>query len=316
MGIIIAELCQNHLGSRKTMQKMIEAAAVAGADYVKTQSIRAEFLSHRPRFDKGVVENGITKVIKRPYLKEYERLCLLDIDMDDHRWFIKQCHDMGVKAMTTVFTRGVVDELAEMDWDAIKVASYDCASFPLLRDLKNRFKKLFISTGATYDDEIEEAASILQGVDFTFLHCVTIYPTPLNKLDLSRIDYLRKFSPTVGFSDHTLVSRDGIKAAAGALYYGAEVIERHFTILEKDQTKDGPVSITPALLKELTNISNMEKEELKKYLDIRVPEFETMLGNSQRELSTEELLNRDYYRGRFVTKVSDEKNTYNWEEYS
>ena len=145
MGIIIAELCQNHLGSRKTMQKMIEAAAVAGADYVKTQSIRAEFLSHRPRFDKGVVKNGITKVIKRPYLKEYERLCLLDIDMDDHRWFIKQCHDMGVKAMTTVFTRGVVDELAEMDWDAIKVASYDCASFPLLRDLKNRFKKLFIS---------------------------------------------------------------------------------------------------------------------------------------------------------------------------
>ena len=123
------------------MQKMIEAAAVAGADYVKTQSIRAEFLSHRPRFDKGVVENGITKVIKRPYLKEYERLCLLDINMDDHRWFIKQCHDMGVKAMTTVFTRGVVDELAEMDWDAIKVASYDCASFPLLRDLKKKFGK-------------------------------------------------------------------------------------------------------------------------------------------------------------------------------
>ncbi len=314
MGTIIAELCQNHLGDRATMRKMIQAAAEAGADYVKTQTIRAEFLAHRPRFDEGVVENGVTKVIKRPYQAEYERLRLLDIDMDDHRWFVEQCHEAGVKAMTTVFTRGVVDELAAMDWDAVKVASYDCASFPLLRDLKSRFKKLFVSTGATYDEEIEEAASILKGSDFTFLHCVTIYPTPLDKLDLSRIDYLRQFSPTVGFSDHTLVSRDGIKAAAGALHYGAEVIERHFTILKVDQTKDGPVSITPALLKELAGISRMGREELKGYVEANIPEYETMLGNSQRELSAEELLNRDYYRGRFATKTSDEKIIYNWEE--
>ena len=314
MGNIIAELCQNHLGDRATMRKMIQAAADAGADYVKTQTIRAEFLTHRSRFDEGVVENGVTKVIKRPYQAEYERLRLLDIDMDDHRWFIEQCHEAGVKAMTTVFTRGVVDELAAMDWDAVKVASYDCASFPLLNDLKSRFKKLFVSTGATYDEEIEKAASILKGADFTFLHCVTIYPPPLDKLDLSRIDYLRKFSPVVGFSDHTLVSRDGIKAAAAALYYGAEVIERHFTILDADQTKDGPVSITPALLEELVGVARMGREELKEYIDAMVPEFETMIGSSQRELSAEELLNRDYYRGRFATKTSDEKTIFNWEE--
>jgi len=314
MGTIIAELCQNHLGDRETMRKMIQAAADAGADYVKTQTIRAEFLAHRPRFDEGVIENGITKVIKRPYQAEYERLSLLDIDMDDHRWFIEQCHEAGVKAMTTVFTRGVVDELAAMDWDAVKVASYDCASFPLLNDLKSSFKKLFVSTGATYDGEIEKAAGILKGSDFTFLHCVTIYPTPLDKLDLSRIDYLRQFSPTVGFSDHTLVSRDGIKAAAAAFHYGAEVVERHFTILEADQTKDGPVSITPALLKELAGIARMGQEELKEYIDTKVPEFETMIGSSRRELSAEELLNRDYYRGRFATKTPDEKIIYNWEE--
>jgi len=314
MGTIIAELCQNHKGDREILQKMIQAAADAGADYVKTQTIRAEFLAHRPRFDEGVVENGVTKVIKRPYQAEYERLRLLDIDMDDHRWFIKQCHEAGVKAMTTIFTRGEVEELAEMEWDAIKVASYDCASFPLLRDLKSRFKKLFVSTGATYDGEIEQAASILQGVDFTFLHCVTVYPTPLDRLDLSRIDYLRQFSPEVGFSDHTLVARDGVKAAAAALYFGAEVIERHFTIMEADQTKDGPVSITPELLKELVGYSNMTQEDLKKHVEANIPEYETMLGNSQRELSAEELLNRDYYRGRFATKAPDGKIIYNWEE--
>tara|TARA_Y100001960_G_C14778349_1_gene884782 strand:- start:6 stop:950 length:945 start_codon:yes stop_codon:yes gene_type:complete len=314
MGTLIAELCQNHKGDRETLRKLIQAAAEAGADYVKTQTIRAEFLAHRPRFDEGVVKNGVTKVIKRPYKEEFERLHLLDIDMDDHRWFIRQCHAMGVKAMTTVFTRGVVDELATMDWDAIKVASYDCASFPLLRDLKSRFKKIFVSTGATYDKEIEKAAEILQGTDFTFLHCVTIYPTPLDKLDLARIDYLRQFSKKVGFSDHTLVSRDGIKAAVAALYYGAEVIERHFTILESDQTKDGPVSITPGLLKELKGYSRKKRKDLEEYIEINVPDYATMIGTKQRNLSDEELLNRDYYRGRFVTKTPGGGTLYNWEE--
>lgn len=314
MGTIIAELCQNHKGDREIMRKMIHAAAEAGADYAKIQTIRAEFLAHRPRFDEGVVENGLTKVIKRPYQVEFERLSLLDIGMDDHRWFVEECRAAGIKSMTTAFTRGVVDELAAMDWDAVKVASYDCASFPLLRDLKNRFKKIFVSTGATYDEEIEQAAGILEGSDFVFLHCVTIYPTPLDKLDLSRIDSLKQFSPGVGFSDHTLVARDGIKAAAAALYYGAETIERHFTILDADQTKDGPVSITPALLKELVALSRMTREELKGYIEANVPEYETMLGNSRRKLSAEELLNRDYYRGRFATKTPDGKTIYNWEE--
>ena len=117
MGTIIAELCQNHQGNREVMRKMINAAAEAGVDYVKTQTIRAEFLSHRPRFDEGVVEGGVTRVIKRPYQAEYERLRLLDIDMGDHHWFVEQCHRAGVKAMTTIFTRGVVDELSAMDWE-------------------------------------------------------------------------------------------------------------------------------------------------------------------------------------------------------
>lgn len=314
MATIIAELCQNHQGDRKLLKDMIQAAAESGADYVKIQTIRAEFLTHRPRFDEGKIENSITKVIKRPYKAEYKRLRLLDIDMDDHRWFIDQCHHAGVKAMTTVFTRGVIEELETMGWDAIKVASYDCASFPLLIDLKSRFKKLFVSTGATFNEEVKKAAKILQDTDVTFLHCVTIYPTPLKLLDLSRINYLKKFSKKVGFSDHTLVSRDGIKAAAAAIHFGAKVIERHFTILKADETKDGPVSITPKLLKDLVKVSQMKNDDLNAYIKENVPEYDVMIGNSQRKLSAEELLNRDYYRGRFATKTKDGATVYNWED--
>ena len=39
-----------------------------------------------------------------------------------------------------------------------------------------------------------------------------------------------------------------------------------------------------------------------------------MLGNEKRELSSEELLNRDYYRGRFASKDKNGNIIYNWEE--
>jgi hypothetical protein len=33
-------------------------------------------------------------------------------------------------------------------------------------------------------------------------------------------------------------------------------------------------------------------------------------------LPTKELLNRDYYRGRFAIKTLDQKSIFNWEDYS
>jgi len=44
-----------------------------------------------------------------------------------------------------------------------------------------------------------------------------------------------------------------------------------------------------------------------------IPEWQTMLGVPQRELSHKEMLNRDYYRGRFASYASEEW-IYNWEE--
>ena len=150
--------------------------------------------------------------------------------------------------------------------DAVKVASYDCASYPLLKDLKAKFKHLFVSTGATYEDEVEKAAQVLTGTSFSFLHCVTIYPTPLNELHLARMQYLRQFTPSVGFSDHTLVERDGIKASVVALHLGADLVERHFTTLPPDKTKDGPVSINPSQLKTLCGLAHGSADDRNVYV--------------------------------------------------
>lgn len=313
MAKIIAEFCQNHKGDRLILKEMIWAAAETGADYAKIQSIRADELTYRERFEEGVVEDGRARAIKRPYQPEYNRLKPIDLSWDTHAWFIEECNRAHIKPLTTVFTRAAIPKVAALPWNEVKVASYDCASYPLLRELKARFAHLYVSTGATHDEEIEQAAKTLDGHSFTFLHCVTIYPTPLDEMHLARMDFLKNFTPSVGFSDHSLVSRDGIKASIVAISRGADVVERHFTILSPDQTKDGPVSLNPDLLRQLVAFARMPQYEIRKCVECEIPEASVMIGKEHRELSESELLNRDYYRGRFAGRTN-QGFVYNWED--
>lgn len=313
MATIIAELCQNHNGDEAILNEMVAAAAEAGADYAKIQSMLADNLTYRERFETGRWEDDRQTAIKRPYQAEYDRLKPMDLDDDTHHRYIEKCRAAGIKPLTTAFSRSRIPFLATLGLDAVKVASYDCASEPFLRELKPHFPHLYVSTGATFDSEIERAAEILVDHSFSFLHCVTIYPTPLDEMHLARLNYLRRFTPSVGLSDHSDVDRDGIKASAVALLLGADVIERHFTVLPRDETRDGPVSINPDQLAELVTLAKMDRNQLKDYVKREVGDFGMMIGSGHRDLTQAELMNRDYYRGRFASKVDGEV-IYNWDE--
>lgn len=321
MAKIIVEVCQNHNGDRSLLRDMIHVAAENGADIIKGQIIFSEDVTPRERFDEGFTEhNGVAKTIKRPYQVEVERLRGLDLTEDDYRFFVEEVKRAGLTPMLTVFSRRRIPFAASLPWPEekfVKVASYDCASHPMIAELASNFDRLIISTGATFDDEIQKTAAMLleRKKKFALLHCVTSYPNTLQMANLARMEWLRQFTAEVGWSDHTLVSRDGIKAAKVALMRGADYIERHFTILPADKTKDGPVSITPALLKELSSFAKLSREEQREIIEKEIPDWKIMLGHPQREMTHTEMLNRDYYRGRFASFVNNEW-IYNWEEKS
>ena len=312
--IIIAECCQNHNGNLDILKKQIHTAAENGANYVKIQAIRSKELTHRVIFDDGVIDdNGKVLAIKRPYESEKERLKKLDLTLENEAWFVRECNSAGVASMTTAFTISAVREIKDLGYEAIKIASYDCASYPLIREVKKYWNNIFVSTGATYDDEITKTAEILSGSNFHFLHCITLYPTPMEDLHLNRMSFLRRFTNNVGYSDHTNVESTNLYASKIALALGATCIERHFTILEKDETKDGPVSIKPYQLKELSDFAKLSRFDMMSVIKKEYPDWQKTLGSFSRELSDKEKLNRDYFRGRFASIVS-EKYIYNWEE--
>lgn len=314
---IIVEICQNHNGDRNILRDLIWSAKENGADIVKGQIIFSEDLPKRERFEEGVVEhNGVIKAIKRPYEAEFERLKKLDLAESDYHFFVEEAKRAGIMPMFTVFSRNRILFASNLSLPEkiVKVASYDCASHKMIEELSDNFDNLIISTGATFDGEIQKTAEILKNKNknFSFLHCVTSYPNTLAMTNLSRMDWLRQFADNVGWSDHTLVERDGIKASKTALMLGADFIERHYTILPKDKTKDGPISIGPSQLHELADFAKLEKKEQKEIVEKEVPEWRVMLGQTQRELTHTEMLNRDYYRGRFASFVNN-KWIFNWE---
>ena len=134
----------------------------------------------------------------------------------------------------------------------------------MLREVKNKFRNIIVSTGATYDNEIDKTSKILKNKNYSFLHCVTIYPTPLNQLHLKRINYLKRYTKKVGFSDHSIgYGSNRNLASLFAMYNGAKMIERHIRILDKKDTKDGKVSIEPKDIYLIKKFSLLTKKDRK-----------------------------------------------------
>lgn len=321
MAKIIVEICQNHSGNRAILKELIHAAKENGADIVKGQVIFSEDLTRRERFEEGFIEaNGVRKAIKRPYGAEYNRLKGLDLTEEDYRFFVEEAKRIGIVPMLTVFSRKRIPFTASLPWGKeryVKVASYDCGSTPLIQELADHFDHLIISTGATFDGEIEKTAALLtaRNKTFSFLHCITSYPNTLAMANLARMKWLQQYAGAVGWSDHTLVARDGLTASKVALMIGAEYIERHFTTLPHDKTKDGPVSINSAQLKELSAFAKLSNEEQRARVEKEIPEWRTLLGSKDRDMTHIEMLNRDYYRGRFASFVRNMR-IHNWDDAS
>ncbi len=316
----IAELCQNHLGKIENIEKMVEECAFYGAKIIKLQYILSKNLAYRPEFDFGLKNKKKIIIIKRPFKNESKRLKKLELSDNEIKKFIKICEKNKVEPSITCFARENIQRLKDLGFGTIKIASYDCGSFQFIREISNKFKNLIISTGATYDSEIKKTFEILdrKKKNFSFLHCVTIYPTPFKHLNLDRIKYLKKYTSNVGYSDHSS-SKGNLRniASMAAIYFGAKIIERHIRILDIQDTKDGPVSIQPKDIGEIIKFSKLVKNDQRDYLKDKGLNFNLIKGKQIRSLSNEELLNRDYYRGRFVSfSKKNKRQIFNWDETS
>ena len=266
---IITELCQNHNGDISIVKDMVEQAKLGGADICKIQSIKADSLTNRSEYEAF-----------RTYQSEYDRFKELELSYDDEKKFIDFC-GKDIIPMTTIFSTNDYDYYNSLGYDYLKLSGYSMEAFDYgLKLDKFDFKHLVFSTSSLTLNEIKKCIDNLKGVDFTILHCVCLYPTPFEKLNLQSIEHLKTLHDKVGFSDHS----DNLLPSKLAIFQGIDMLERHFTILDKEETRDGKVSVTPKELQEIKTFSNYTKEG--QYLVLN-------------GFNEEQQFNHEYYQGRF-----------------
>ena len=255
--VIIAEAGVNHNGSIEMAKKLVDAAAEAGADYVKFQTFKSANLVLK----NARAANYQQKNMQENALSQYQMLKNLELTYEDHVKLIEYANSQGIKFLSTAFDLESVQLLADFHLGLWKIPSGEITNYPYLRLIAQQHEPVILSTGMSTMEEIESAVRVLLDnglpLDYlTILHCNTEYPTPMCDVNLRAMNKIASvFHTHVGYSDHTL----GIEVPIAAVALGASVIEKHFTLDRSLQGPDHKASLEPQELKNMvTAIRNVE----------------------------------------------------------
>lgn len=205
----------------------IDKAAEAGIDCAKFQSYKAGTIVSKNSPAYWDTDKEPTKTQYELFLKydsfgeeEYQELC-------------DYTHSKGMDFTSTPFDYASADYLEHMV-DFYKISSSDLSNLPFIAYIGAKGKPVYISVGAAYLSEVDEALRTLKKAgckDIVVFHCVLSYPTAPSDANLRVIETLKKDFPDVrvGFSDH-VAPDDTMMTLAAAYLLGAEVIEKHFTL--------------------------------------------------------------------------------------
>jgi len=286
---IIAEAGVNHNGSIELAYKLIDIAVEAGADAVKFQTFKAENLVTKSA-DKADYQKQTTDESE----SQFEMIKKLELDFDIHKKLINYCKEKDIMFLSTPFDHESIDLLNELQLQIFKIPSGEITNLPYLRHIGLLNKKVFLSTGMSNLQEAGDALTVLinSGTlkeNITVLHANTMYPTPMEDVNLNAMQTIHKeFGVAVGYSDHTL----GIEVDIAAVAMGASIIEKHFTL---DKAMEGP-----------DHKASLEPEELKAMVSA-IRNIEKALGRNEKILSPSEEVNINIVRKSIVANQNIKK---------
>lgn len=277
--MIIAEAGVNHNGDINLAKKMVDAASEAGADAIKFQTFKTQYL---------VVQTA--KKAKYQILNtgnnssQFEMLRELELDQSSFKELFQYCIGKNIKFISSPFDLESVDFLNAIGLDTFKIPSGEITNYLYLKKIATLNRKIILSTGMATVDEIKEALDILKEntENIILLHCTSAYPASMQEVNLKAMCTMKQiFHKEVGYSDHTL----GIEVAVAAVALGACVIEKHFTL---DRYLPGP-----------DHTMSLEPNEFKKLVE-SIRNIEQALGDGIKKPTVTELINREFVRKSLV----------------
>lgn len=212
---------------------MIKEAKNAGIDAVKFQTYKAEKIASRN-------SPAYWDLDEEPTTSQFELFKKFDsFGSEEYRELAEYCREVGIMFLSTPFDFEAIDFLDDL-MDVYKISSSDLTNIPFIKAIALKNKPIILSTGASTLKEIKEAVNAIEevsNVDIGLMHCVLSYPTKDEDANLLMIkDIKEQFEGyDIGYSDHTKPD-DKMLILTTAYLYGANIIEKHFTL---DKTLTG-----------------------------------------------------------------------------
>jgi N,N'-diacetyllegionaminate synthase len=231
--LVIAEIGNNHDGSVHQAERLIAAAAEAGADAVKFQTHIADAEMHPstptpPHFDEP----------------RWEFTKRMELSRDDHFRLKAYAEECGLVFFSSPFSTEAVCLLEAVDTPAYKIASGEVTNPLLLEAVAATGKPVLLSTGMSGIEDVDAAVEVLRGhgSELVVLQCTSSYPSPPEKINLRGMAAMaERYECLVGLSDHT----PDIYTSIAAVTLGAVCIEKHFTLSKRLYGPDHHASLVP-----------------------------------------------------------------------
>lgn len=286
---IIAEMSGNHNQDIKKAYKIIDAAAIAGADAIKLQTYTADTITidcNNKYFQVKVNDAWKGQSLYQLYQKAYT----------PWEWqpkLKKYAEEKGLVFFSTPFDNTAVDFLEKLKVSLYKVASFEVVDIPLLKKIGRTKKPVMMSRGMANVEELKLAIKTLKDngcPQVAILHCVSSYPAQPEEMNLATIpDLVKKFKVVAGLSDHSL----GIAASVASVALGGRIIEKHLTLSRSGGGPDAAFSLEPDELKDLVK---------------SVRKVEKAVGQATYNMGKKELANVIFRRSLFVVQdISQEE---------
>ena len=277
---VIAEAGVNHNGDMAIAEKLIDAAADAGADAVKFQTFKADRVAGLDA-PKAAYQTRTTDAAE----SQRDMLRRLELPQAAHAPLMARCAGRGIEFMSTPFDTASAELLAGLGVKRIKIGSGELTNIPFLRAVARLGLPMILSTGMADLDEIGETLDAVRAAgchDASLLHCVSNYPAEPADANLRAMKTMaEKFGLPVGYSDHTM----GTAVAIAAVALGAAIIEKHFTL---DRAMTGP-----------DHAASIEADELADMI-AAIRSVEVCLGDGIKRPAESEMENRRLVRRSLV----------------
>ncbi len=180
---VIAEGCDNHMGSIETAKEMALLAKLSGSDAIK-------FQHHLP--DEEMLKD--VPMSDNFDIPLYEFLKLYALTLDEHEELMKYCKGIGIQYLCTPFSLKAAQEINEIGVDAFKIGSGEMTDVPSLEEIAKLGKPMIVSTGMCTLEEVDRTynALIKYDIPLSFTNCVSEYPPVYEDINLNVIPKMIK----------------------------------------------------------------------------------------------------------------------------